>query len=69
MVLYPLFELGLGGCLSFMFYSVWMSNVDFGSNVSYKPFTTPLTTLIDTLVIEVVIIEQITIQECMIGVS
>ena len=41
-----------------------MSSVDFGSNVSYKPFTTPLTNLIDTLVIEVVIGEQIIIREC-----
>ena len=63
MVLYPLFELGLGGCPSFMFYSVWMSTVDFGSNVSYKPFTTPVTTLVDSLVIEVMIEEQIIIRE------
>ena len=63
MVLYPLFDLGLGGCLPFVFYSVWMSTVDFGSNVFYEPFTTPLTTLIDTLVIEVVIGEQIIIRE------
>ena len=41
-----------------------MSTVDFGSNVFYEPFTTPLTTLIDTLVIEVVIGEQIIIREC-----
>ena len=64
MVLYPLFDLGLGGCLPLMFYSIWMSAVDFRSNVSYKPFTTPLTTLIDTLVIEIVTGEQIIIREC-----
>jgi len=60
----PLIGLGLGGCPSFVFYPVWVSTVDFGSNVFYKPFTTPLTTLIDTLVIEVVIGEQIIIREC-----
>ena len=56
--------MGLGGCPPFMLYSIWMSAVDFRSNVSYKPFTTPLTTLIDTLVLEVVIGEQIIIREC-----
>ena len=61
-ILYPLFDLILSGCPPFMFYSVWMSTVDLGSNVIYKPFT--LTTLIDTLVIEVVIGEQIIIREC-----
>ena len=63
MVLYPLFDLGLGGCPPFMFYSIWASTVNFGSNVFYKPFTMLLTTLIDTLVIEVVIGEKITIRE------
>ena len=63
MVLYPLFDLGLDGCLPFMIYSIWMSTVDFGSNVFYKPFTMLLTTLIDTLVIEVVIGEQMIIRE------
>ena len=38
-------------------------NRRFGSNVFYEPFTTPLTTLIDTLVIEVVIGEQMIIRE------
>ena len=62
--IYPLFDLGLGGCLSFVFYSFWMPTVYFGSNVFYEPFTTPLTTLINTLVIEVVIVGQIIIREC-----
>ena len=63
MVLYPLFDLGLGGCPPFRFYSIWASTVNFGSNVFYKPFTMLLTTLIDTLVIEVVIGEQMIIRE------
>ena len=47
-----------------MFYLVWISTVDFGSNVFYEPFTMPLTTLINTLVMEVVIVGQIIIREC-----
>ena len=58
------YNLSLGGCLPFVFYSVWMSTVDFESNVFYEPFTMPLTTLINTIVIEVVIVGQIIIREC-----